>query len=102
MRVYAPRRAGDLPGAVPVMGADADMLRASDHVNIGARGVGDDLSDRLYPTEARRALAIESRESLATAGRLVLVLGRRPLSAAGLVMSVRYILALSAANAISL
>ena len=58
MRIYEPRRAGDGTGAVLVVGADADMMPASDHVDIGARGVGADLSDRRCPTRSRRVLAI--------------------------------------------
>jgi len=49
---YAPSRAGDLAGAVLVGGADADMMPASDHVTRWPGSVGDDLSDRLYPTRS--------------------------------------------------
>jgi hypothetical protein len=54
MGIYAPERAGDVGGALPVMGADADMMPASSRVGrMCLRGVGNDLSDRRRPTRQR-------------------------------------------------
>ena len=66
-------RAGDVAGAVPVGGASADMTPAPDHVDSGARSVGDDLSDRRWshskPASARnRRLRIDRRCQAADAG----------------------------------
>jgi hypothetical protein len=62
MRICAPRRAGDVAGPVLVVGADADMMPASDHVDNGARGVGDDFSYRHCPTRSRRVARDLRRE----------------------------------------
>jgi len=77
MGIYAPRRAGDVAGAVLVGGADEGRMPTSARGTARPRGVGDDLSDRLYPTRSPARARDRRREPVATAGRLALSALRR-------------------------
>ena len=68
--IYAPRRAGDVAGAVLVRGADADVMPASDRVTVGQAVWVTISAIATVPPEVRRELGAEGRELFATAGRL--------------------------------